>query len=328
MGGLVPTGSRFPDTSGRHSSTMDSIDFEVAPRFVFLGNSIVSDWRNPLATTSRAVLRALGDLGFEAVYLEPRRNPATTGLLRQRGAQPVLRFNSARADLQYRTVDVPLQRETEVWIGQFAATAGVIVALDGTPEPVERGLHAFVSEDLQILVERPELGDDWGRSLVRRIDREEDSIGFRPAVLPRVWDGPRAGTVIVAYDDAALAAALAERVPDARRIVSGSADLPDWEFVAEIDLPPVYGAAERVLVIDAPDRPFAPARVWLPRANGALAWGVVEDEERVEALVTGAIAQVNAIWNQPQPGLPERLDARWVARGLVDLFQYRSVTEV
>ena len=34
---------------------MDEFDFDVAPRFVFLGESIVSDWRNPLATTARAL---------------------------------------------------------------------------------------------------------------------------------------------------------------------------------------------------------------------------------------------------------------------------------
>ena len=136
---------------------MDEIDFEVAPRFVFLGDSIVSDWRNPLATTTRAVLRALGDLGFEATYLEPRRNSATVGLLSQRGAWPVQQFNSLRADLQYRTVDLPGRHEVSVWIGQFAATTGMIVALEGTPEMVERGLSEFEPEGIEILVERPEL---------------------------------------------------------------------------------------------------------------------------------------------------------------------------
>ena len=307
---------------------MDIAEFEVAPRFVFVGNSIVSDWRNPLATTARAVLGALGDLGYEALYLEPRRNSATVGLLHQRGARPVQRFNSLRSDLQYRTVDLPAGREVEVWIGQFAATAGVIVALEGVPELVERGLQAFASDALEILVERPELGDDWGRSVLQRIDRPEESIGFRPAVMPRTWNGARSGTFVVAYDDAELAQAVTERMPAARRIACGSAELPEWEFVPEIELPPLYGAAERVLVIDAVDRPFAPARVWLPRGNGAAAWGVVPDEQQVESSVSIALDQVGEVWDGPQPDLPERFDARWVAQGLVDLFRHRTTREL
>lgn len=301
---------------------------EVAPRFVFLGDSIISDWRNPLATTTRAVLTALGTLGFEVVYLEPRRNSAMVGLLHQRGAGPVQRFNSLRSDLQYRTVDLPSRRETAVWIGQFAATAGIIVALQGTPEMVERGLREFVSKDLLILVERAELDDDWGRTLIRRIDQDDESIGFRPAVLPQQWDGPRAGTVVVAYDDADLARATAERTPGARRIVCGSANLPDWEFVPEIDLPPIYGAAERVLVIDAADRPLAPARVWLPRANGAVAWGVVAAEAQIEETLAIDLDRIETIWERTQPALPEHLDANWVAKGLVEFYTERTMTEV
>ncbi len=303
---------------------MEPTDFDVNPRFVFIGDSIVSDWRNPGATTSRAVLTALGKLGFEAVYLEPRRNGATVGLLSQRGAGPVRQFNSLRADLQYRTYDLPARRETRVWIGQFAATAGVIVALEGTPELLERGAMEFASEDVQILVERPELNDDWGRTVVQRFDREEESIGFRPAVMPQTWEGDRSGMVLVAYDDPELARTVAERVPEARRIVSGSAELPDWEFVPEIELPPIYGAAAEVLVVDGADRAFAPARVWLPRANGAAAWGVVDGDAWVEAAVSVGAGDLGDVWEQEQPGFPERLNANWVAQGLVDLYRYRS----
>lgn len=302
---------------------MDELEFEVAPRFVFLGESIVSDWRNPLATTARAVLDALGDLGFEATFLEPRRNRATVGLLSQRGAGPVRAFNARWTNLQYRTVDLPARHEVSAWCGQFAATSGVVAVLDGMPEMIARGLGEFDGEGVEVLVEQPELDGDWGRTVLHRFGRAEEAIGFRPAVLPRTWDLPRAGTVLVAYDDAELAREMAERAPDARRIVSGSADLPDWEFVPEIELPPVYGAAACVLVVDDGERPIAPARVWLPRANGAAAWGVVR-EGGAEASVAIELDALGTVWKQETPELPERLDARWVARGMVDLFRFRS----
>jgi hypothetical protein len=302
---------------------MDETDLEVAPRIVVLGDSIVSDWRNPLATTARAVLRALGDLGYEATYLEPRRNSPTVGLLSQRGAGPVLGFNALRSDLQYRTVDLPARHEVSVWIGQFAATTGIIIALEGTSEMIERGLAEFEPEGIEIFVERPEFEGNWGRTRLQRLDRPEESVGFRPAVLPETWERPRAGTLLVAYDDPELARAVADRVPDARRIVSGSADLPDWEFIPEIELPPLYGVAERVLIVDNADRPIAPVRVWLPRANGAPAWGIVHDQD-IDASVAIPLSDVDDALTRDNPPLPQRLDARWVASSLIDLYHHRS----
>jgi hypothetical protein len=302
---------------------MDELDFEVAPRFVFLGESIVSDWRNPLATTARAVMRALGEMGFEATFMEPRRNRATVGLLGQRGASPVRAFNEMWTDLQYRTVDLPARHEVSPWSGQFAATSGVVAVLEGIPENIARGLGEFDGVGVDILVEKPELETDWGRTVLHRFGRPEESIGFRPAVLPQMWTVPRAGMLLVAYDDAELARMVAERFPGARRIVCGSADLPDWEFIPEIELPPLYGAVERVLVVDDGERPIAPARVWLPRANGAAAWGVVRPGLE-EASVAVSVDQSGGIWEWEIPELLERFDARWVARGLVDLYRFRS----
>lgn len=302
---------------------MNEFDFEVAPRFVFLGESIVSDWRNPLATTARAVMRALGALGFEATFLEPRRNRATVGMLSQRGASPVRAFNSMWTDLQYRTIDMPARHEVGPWSGQFAATSGVVAVLEGMPELIARGLGEFDGAGVDIVFERPELEGDWGRTVLHRIGRPEESIGFRPAVLPMEWNEQRSGMALVAYDDADLAREVAGRIPGARRIVSGSADLPDWEFIPEIELPSLYGAVERVLVVDDGERPIAPARVWLPRANGAAAWGIVREGSE-EASLAVDINEVGVVWERKVSELPERFDARWVARGLVDLYRFRS----
>ena len=62
---------------------------EEGLRFVLAGPSIVSDWGNPAATTNRAVMTALIELGHEATYLEPRHDPALVALLKARGSESV-----------------------------------------------------------------------------------------------------------------------------------------------------------------------------------------------------------------------------------------------
>jgi hypothetical protein len=46
-----------------------------------------------------------------------------------------------------------------------------------------------------------------------------------------------------------------------------------------------------------------------------------------EASVAIAAGESNQIWEREVPALPERFDARWVARGLVDLYRFRSEGE-
>ena len=102
-----------------------------------------------------------------------------------------------------------------------------------------------------------------------------------------------------------------------RTVVSGSANLPDWEWVAEVDLPERYGRAERVLVVDGAET-VAPGRVWLARANGATAWGVAG--ETVDGLgdVAVGVDQIGEIdWSQATP-LTADADARVVARRMAE----------
>jgi DNA-binding IclR family transcriptional regulator len=65
-----------------------------ALRFAIFGTSLVSDYGNPLATTVRAIMRALMARGHEVTFLEERRNQPTLALLRDRGAAP-MRLTSA-----------------------------------------------------------------------------------------------------------------------------------------------------------------------------------------------------------------------------------------
>lgn len=283
-------------------------------RFIFAGDSIVSDWGNPGATTSRAVVTALLDLGHEVTYLEPRRNPATVELLQARGAAPLRAFLDANPKLQYRTIDLPASYEVIPWAGQFLATASAAIALIDCPEIVRQGFDEFQDPEMRLF---HEVSMGPGRTELRQADAPESAIPFRPAVLPRRWEAGRAGMALVAYDDAELARSVSDLVPDARRIVSGSAELPGWEFVPEVELPPIYGSVERALIVDGAGGSLAPARVWLARANGARAWGVVdrlEPDLRNVAVEASRASRID--WNEATP-LPDELDARRTAELLV-----------
>lgn len=286
---------------------------EEGLRFILAGPSIVSDWENPAATTNRAVMTALIELAHEATYLEARRDPALVALLKARGSEPMRSFTAAYQNLQYRTVDLPESFQAASWAGQFLSTASAAVALTGCPAVIEEGFRQFREVDVRFLKERAE-----GAGSVL----DDGKIGtpvtsYQPAVLPQRWDMPRSGTLLVAYDDAELAHRVADLVQPDARMVSGSANLPDWEWVAEVDLPERYGRAERVLIVDGAEA-VSPVRVWLARANGAAAWGV--SGETVDSLgdVVVSVNQVGGIdWSQATP-LTAEADARVVARRMAD----------
>ncbi len=293
---------------------------EEGLRFVFAGTSIVSDWGNPAATTNRAVMTALVELGHEATYLEPRRDEAVVELLKARGSQPMRSFLEAYPSLQYRTVDLPELFQASAWAGQFLSTASAAIALIGCPDVIEAGFRQFESAGVRFLTERSE---GTGSVLV------QGTVGsavtsYQPAVLPRVWDAPRSGTLLVAYDDAALALAVAEAVQADTMVVSGEANLPDWKWVPEVHLPQRYGQVERVLVVDGAQS-LSPARVWLARANGATAWGVAGaiDDELAEVGVT--VEQIDSIdWSVPTPVI-DSVDARGVAARLAHVARSRTI---
>jgi hypothetical protein len=102
-------------------------------RFVFFGHSIVSDWENPAALTSRALLRALNQFGHETRFLEERGNRATVELLRARGSAPLREFAREFPDVIYRTYELPKGLERTVWLARELADVDVAVALDDAP---------------------------------------------------------------------------------------------------------------------------------------------------------------------------------------------------
>lgn len=287
-----------------------------ALRIVVAGPSIMSDWRNPAATTNRAVAEALIELGHEVTYLEPRRSEAMVDLLRARGAGPIRDFAEAYPRLAVRTVELPQPFQAASWAGQFLSTASGAIVLDGCPPVVADGFSQFAQADLRVFVEREADDESW----LTLESGNSEPIPYRPAVLEQSWSARRTGLLLVVYDDADLGRSVADRVGAADLVVSGRADLPGWEFVPEVRLPERYGRVERVLVVDGAST-IDPARVWLARANGATAWGILrgQPDDSMAAVAVG-LETLGAIdWGQATPATERysaRLVARAVARGL------------
>jgi hypothetical protein len=105
-------------------------------RFVFFGRSIVSDWENPAAITSRAILRALNDLGHETRFLEERGNQPTVDLLNARGSAPLRAFAKEYPDIVYRTYELPRGAERTLWVARELGDVDAVVALNDAPAEV------------------------------------------------------------------------------------------------------------------------------------------------------------------------------------------------
>jgi hypothetical protein len=100
---------------------------------VFFGHSIVSDWQNPIAIFSRALLRAFNVLGHETRFLEERGNRATVALLQACGSGPLREFARDYPDIVYRTYKLPKGMERTVWLARELGDVDVAVALDDAP---------------------------------------------------------------------------------------------------------------------------------------------------------------------------------------------------
>jgi hypothetical protein len=105
-------------------------------RFVFFGRSIVSDWENPTAHASRALLRSLNNLGHETRFLEQRGNQPTVDLLQAKGAGPLRAFSKQFPDIVYRTYELPNGTERTVWLAREVGDVDAVVALDDAPPEV------------------------------------------------------------------------------------------------------------------------------------------------------------------------------------------------
>ena len=226
-------------------------------RIVIFVSSIVSDWENPSATSSRALAREFRGLGHEVRVLEQRLNAPTSGYIRNQRADPAALLHATFPEIEYFTFDPPIERESMVWLGREATGADAVIVRADAPEFVRDGMRRLQAPFLASILEN-ETDDDRGLVQIQPALRAEPSV-----------ETDRSNQMLlVAYDDTRLALDTAPQFPGARLIVSGSADLPEWEFVPELELPQAYERASVALVVDAPNRPPDLSRCLLGMASG------------------------------------------------------------
>jgi hypothetical protein len=234
-------------------------------RIIWFGESVVSDWNNPVATTTRAVMRALGRSGHDVVFHERRNNAPMLEAMNARGSAMYRAFQTAYPDIQYRTYDLPKRNsERTVWMARETAIAEAVIVQDSAPDEVLQWLDRFSSAKIVTVYQRtsterkaPEPRTD----LVLSPMLDDDACYFGPAVLaePRITASPRGEALTVAYCE------LNDRVSNA---VSTGPGNPHLDFLPEALLASRYSTCERVTIVDDDPSPYAIARAYLPLANG------------------------------------------------------------
>ncbi|MGI8475519.1 MAG: hypothetical protein ACR2OO_04000 [Thermomicrobiales bacterium] len=237
-------------------------------RFVIFGESIVSDWRNPMATSARAIQRALVRLGHDVLFLERRRNEATLGLLRARGSAPLRAFDLRFPDLQHRTYDLPNGWERSVWFAREAGTADAIVTLPGAPPEVMEQIAGFDSRYIVRLIDT-DVGLLPGTFPLHRAGDDGEGLAWGPTVeidqSPATH--PRSGLVVVRYEEGDLDPIAEILRPLGPTVVDLGGGVKSG-VVAEADLPDLYRASRVALLLGVGSSPYALARALLPLAAG------------------------------------------------------------
>ena len=234
-------------------------------RIVWFGGSIVSDWRNPVATTMRAILRALGQAGHEVTFHEQRHNRPMVEAMRAHGSATYRAFQLAYPDLRYRTYDLPKRSsERSVWLARETAIAEAVVVQDSAPPEIVEWLDRF---------DNPAIVTIFQRTREERLEMEpkvdlilspfhddDDAILFEPAVLTHAGanDRERSGELTVVYGDH----------PDSSGTISAGSGVSDLDYIPEALLPDRYWQPEAVTIVDGDASPFALARAYLPMASG------------------------------------------------------------
>jgi hypothetical protein len=261
-------------------------------RWIWFGGSIISDWNNPIATTNRAVIRALQHHGHQVLYIEPSDHPAFHDALRARGSAIYRAFVDIYPDIHYRRESLPGGSEGDVWLSRETALADVLVVQDDAPAqiidwltrmPASPIARIFIASSGQTTVV-PALFD-----LILTPDQPDSSRSYPPAVLAPTGpalDRERELTVIYGGVKEAVIGAVA----------AGAGAPPDCSFEPEARLSDRYPGIGRVTLYDDDPSPFALARAMLAVAAGA----------EVTLVRAGNASQTVSRWNDAA-ALAERL---------------------
>jgi hypothetical protein len=258
-----------PSLNGHHPA-----DTPAALRLVWFGQSVISDWNNPIATTVRATMRALHQTGHTVTFLEPRNNQPLVSALAARGSSMYRDFQRLFPDLHYRTYDMPRRAERDVWLSREAALVDAVIIQSDAPvevfEWLERLPEAPMTRVLIALDEAAQPLDLFDLVL----SPATVGIGerFEPAVLPEAQHTaePRDGIVVTVYSDVEPAFLESLVAGERAEVFATGAGAPhDLPFVSEVAIAERYATAEKVLVVDVDTAPFAAARTMLPVAAGA-----------------------------------------------------------
>ncbi|MCC6313876.1 MAG: hypothetical protein IT337_07660 [Thermomicrobiales bacterium] len=255
-------------------------------RWVWFGGSIISDWNNPVATTNRAVIRALQQRGHRVVFIEPSDNPAFMEALRERGSAIYRAFQADYPDIHYRRETLPAGSEGDVWLSRETALADVLVVQDDAPDRIFDWLERLPDVPIVRLLlsssESPAARAAPFDAVLSSVATGEE-IMYGPAVLRDTGadSSPRSGALTVVYAGTGADAAEGE-------VIAAGAGAPAaLPFVAETQLPRRYRALERVTIVDDDPSPFAAARPMLAVAGGAT----------VAIARSGGEPQPFALWN-------------------------------
>ena len=245
-------------------------------RFVWFVESVVADWDNPAATTTRAVVRSLVQAGHEVLVLEARGNAPTIGMLRARGSEALRAYARHWADVHYRTYDLPRRGglEAQVWYGQLVAIADAAIMQDRAPELLRSLFRDFDSWS-QVAVHQqtgPD-SDPLAANAALRLTPigEGDGMPFGPAAIPAgdLASGQRSGTAVVHYGGPGLEAAIATAGENTVVLAAGSGGSAHLPWEPEAALSARYTTTSHVVVIDDDHVPLAMARPLLAAAAGA-----------------------------------------------------------
>lgn len=296
-------------------------------RIVIFGSSIVSDWRNPLATSARAIVAALTLAGHDTLFLEERNNQWLVGLLKARGMAPARAFSAAYPVIQHRTYDLPRGRQPGVWFAQLVGTADAILALPGTPSLVLDQIADFHSQSVVRGVDA-ELDMSEADFIIGRASESETEVVFGPAVNVAARPAPsRSGIALIAYEP--------EHAETVRQGISGldpvlideaPTQIGGWTYEPGVVLARVYDrCAVAVVVGDWRDR-LTWARALLPAASGCrvIALGLGGNDLDILGITglddAGALRDVVCEFSHDasQSRIPEQFDASRQSRLLID----------